>query len=206
MKRDVANFINAQCEKGKIGKHLFDEWKNELFTSIESKINSTTIPKHKKPILEQDSVNGYLSQLHELYVITPTDKATNNISMICKKYYLETLINELENTPSYELVNQSMDSIVDAHKIMFKEHHVMDVDDDTLPHIYWLPKQHKKPVGSRFVVSGRKCSVKTLSKDISKALRTVQKSIKFKCNYDHKFSKTSAYWIINSSKQVHEHI
>ena len=127
MKRDVENFINAQCEKGKIGNHLFDEWKNELFTSIESKINSTTIPKHKKPILEQDSVNGYLSQLHELYVITPTDKATNNISVICKKYYLETLINELENTPSYELVNQSKDSIVDAHKIMFKEHHVMDI-------------------------------------------------------------------------------
>ena len=71
---------------------------------------------------------------------------------------------------------------------------------------HWLPKQHKTPVGSRFVVSGRKCTVKTLSKDISKALRTVQKSIKFKCNYDHKFSKTSAYWIINSSKQVHEHI
>ena len=72
--------------------------------------------------------------------------------------------------------------------------------------MYWLPKQHKNPTGSRFIVSGSQCTTKTISQNISKALKIVQKSIKFQLTYDHKFKKSSAYWIIDNSHSVHESI
>ena len=37
-------------------------------------------------------VEACLSELHNKYVFVPADKAPNNIIIICKKYYIETLI------------------------------------------------------------------------------------------------------------------
>ena len=33
-----------------------------------------------------------------------------------------------------------------------------------LPELYWLPKVHKTPVGSRFMAASHKCTTKPLSK------------------------------------------
>ena len=36
-----------------------------------------------------------LRRLHDDFVLVPADKAVNNVITVCKKYYIETLINEL---------------------------------------------------------------------------------------------------------------
>ena len=96
--------------------------------------------------------------------------------------------------------------IIDDHAKEIGTKHPIDLEDMKLPYMYWLPKHHKQPVGSRFVVSGSHCTMKKLSQDISKALRIIQKSVGFHCTYNHKFSKSSSYWIINNSSSVHENI
>ncbi len=35
------------------------------------------------------------AQLHEKLVFVPADKAGNNVFIVCKRYYIETLIKEL---------------------------------------------------------------------------------------------------------------
>ena len=90
--------------------------------------------------------------------------------------------------------------------MIFETEHRIAEEDERIPHMYWIPKQHKRPVGSRFVVADNRCTVKALSQNISKALKIVQKSIKFKLKYEHKFSKASAYWIIDNSHAVHDNI
>ena len=42
--------------------------------------------------LQNADVKACLSDLHNKYVFIPTDKAPNNIIIICKRYYIETLI------------------------------------------------------------------------------------------------------------------
>ena len=46
-------------------------------------------------VLQNVDVKACLSDLHNKYVFVPAEKAPNNIIIICKKYYIETLIKEL---------------------------------------------------------------------------------------------------------------
>ena len=43
-------------------------------------------------VLQNADVKACLSDLHNKYVFVPADKGPNNIIIICKKYYIETLI------------------------------------------------------------------------------------------------------------------
>ena len=47
----------------------------------------------------------YLNKLHENYVLVPADKAANNVIMVCKKYYLDVVLKELESTNTYQEVH-----------------------------------------------------------------------------------------------------
>ena len=46
-------------------------------------------------VLQNADVKACLSDLHNKCVFIPADKAPNNIIIICKRYYIETLIKEL---------------------------------------------------------------------------------------------------------------
>ena len=46
-------------------------------------------------VLQNVDVKACLSHPHNKYVFVPADKAPNNIIIICKRYYIETLIKEL---------------------------------------------------------------------------------------------------------------
>ena len=52
-------------------------------------------------VLQNADVKACLSDLHSKYVFVPADKAPNSIIIICKRYYIETLIKELglDNAP-----------------------------------------------------------------------------------------------------------
>ena len=39
--------------------------------------------------------------LHENYVLVPADKAANNVKVVCKKYYLDVIVNELKSSSTY---------------------------------------------------------------------------------------------------------
>jgi len=52
--------------------------------------------RHVKEILKQTSIIEELDRLQEKYVFVPTDKASNNISVVCKEFYH----NNVEGTQS----------------------------------------------------------------------------------------------------------
>ena len=39
----------------------------------------------------------HLKQFQQHYVLVPADKACSNIIVVCKKYYIEVVLNELSN-------------------------------------------------------------------------------------------------------------
>ena len=53
-----------------------------------------------KPILNDPSVRECLNNIHERFVVVPADKAPNNIIFICKAYYLQCLVDELNLSAS----------------------------------------------------------------------------------------------------------
>ena len=60
-----------------------------------------------------------------------------------------------------------------------KEQYGIETDNDalTLPVAYWIPKMHKNPIGSRFIIASKNCVTKKLSKNITSAFKLIQKSL-----------------------------
>ena len=122
-------------------------------------------------VLQNVDVKACLSDLHNKYVFVPADKAPNNIIIICKRYYIETLIKELGldncSTPTrnstYTSCQMSSDDIVNTHDTFMKPLGIELSDDDKrLPYLYWTPKLHKSPVKHRFIAGSSKCTTKTV--------------------------------------------
>ena len=89
----------------------------ERILSLKEKIRS---PKQK--ILNDPDVKDTLRRLHDDFVLVPADKAANNVIVVCKKYYIETLIKELSiNTTNispnstYIPSTASFDEILKSH-------------------------------------------------------------------------------------------
>ena len=171
------------------------------------KLKSTKIRRFAKPILNDHSVRKELASLHRDYVFVPTDKAQNNISIICKKYYLDVLKQEMCSDTYEKIDDDDEQNIVNRHVSDLKNV-TLEVDEDErrLPFIYWTAKQHKVPTGARFIVSGKKCSTKSLSKRLLKIFKLVQKTLKSYCRYKCNFLKTSSFWVIDNSKPIHSNI
>lgn len=174
LKKDVEDHIEKSSKSMKLSPDAFTDWKEEMFKRLSESIDQTMFTKFPTPITDSKVVKDYIEELQKEYVMVPTDKAASDISVVCKKYYLEILCDELENTPSYDKCDRSAEDIIRQHE---QDMYDGPIDDETrkLAYIYWLPKQHKTPPKSRFVVSGKYCTIKPLAKTLFKALKTVQK-------------------------------
>ena len=76
---------------------VLSSWKEMVKGPIEERISKLK-QNFKQPtgkVLQNADVKASLSDLHNKYVFVPVDKAPNNIIIICKRYYIETLIKEL---------------------------------------------------------------------------------------------------------------
>ena len=191
---------------------LFTEWKNKIIADLDNKINSlkTRIrPRKVTKTLSKPDVKNYLSELQEKFVMVPIDKADNNVAFVCKRYYVEVLAKELgllgsPNNTYEHLQNTTSNEIVSNHKEALKNNFDITTDDEmlTLPDIYWLPKLHKTPIKSRFIIASQKCSVKKLSKDITSIFKLAYNQIE---RYNQKastFSGINNFWVIQNSQPV----
>ena len=104
----------------------------------------------------------------------------------------------------YSIVySTSEDDIIDKHVKELGSHNItIPNDNKKLPFIYNTAKQHKTPVGNCFIVSGKRCTTKKLSK-VLKVFQLISKTLKYHCQYQCKFLKTKSYWIIDNSEDIH---
>ena len=80
--------ISRQYDKKSIPVSCFNLWKSEVLTNAKRQIDSIRNRRFKKPLLTDDNVVAKLKELHKSFVVVRTDKAANNVSIICKKYYI----------------------------------------------------------------------------------------------------------------------
>ena len=94
----ITSCIDRLSVKYNIPVQDFFSWKNKILQLVDRRIQvlkSSIIPCATKPILQDDEVQSALSTLHDKFVIAPNDKATNNVAIICKRFYVQKLLNEV---------------------------------------------------------------------------------------------------------------
>ena len=212
----INDCITKWSTKNNTNKAVLQEWKNKIFELVDKRIETIKgTGLYNQPSinsLKETHIKSSLKQLQNDYILTPIDKANGNIAFICKRFYALTLLKELGIGPdnistsyTYEMVNNvKSEEIVKNHEnYMNKTFNIsLKNDDKCLPSIYWLPKLHKKPTKSRFIIAAPKCSMKPLSKAITKILKLMYTQIE---NYNkkcHFFSGVKTFWTIQNNTPV----
>ena len=174
-------------------------------SSLKEKIRS---PQQK--ILNVPEVKDTMSRLHNDSVFVPADKVTNNVIVVCKRYYIETLIKELGiNTtnisPNSSYIT-STDSFNEILNNLFKfiESVVLELseEDKNLRNLYWTPKLHKVPFKHQFIAGSSKCTTKGLSCLLTKVLTTIKEGLIRYCNTKTSSNGVNSMWIVKKSTSL----
>ena len=130
------------------------EWKDHLKKLVTDRISNLkgNFKSPKCKILDQPDVKDTLHKLQTNYVLVLADKAANNVIIVRKKYYIDTLVKELginninTSNPTYIPIDDSFETIVKSHyQFISSVGMEMSEEDKNLPYLYWTPKLPKSP-------------------------------------------------------------
>ena len=200
------------CHKHKKNEVLLKDWVNSVMELVDNRIAVLQCQEKRwsmSPALKDlDCVNA-LQQLHSNYVIAPIDKATGNVAVICKRFYAMVLFKELgitnsSTTKTYKKFKTSIKTVVNNQKKILKNKFNLDVsaENECLPHIYWLPKMHKKPCKFRFIIAAPKCSIKPLNKAITAIFKLFFHQIEKYNQKSHFYSGVKSFWVVENNEAV----
>ena len=206
-------FIKSWSEKEKVALVCFDGWKDkfkELLAGVVACLKQRYDYTGKVfSAFSDHSVKAELDYFHENFVICPVDKASKNIAVICKRHYLQTILNEcMNNSLSYSYITDfNINAICKIQNDFIKDdlnikEHVSN--HNSLPHIVLFPKFHKPKLSQRFVVSYASCTIKPVAERVNLGLKAVYSQI---CSYSRMIFKVTGIkrnWIINNNEPILE--
>ena len=162
------------------------------------KPTTETFCEHQTRVHFSDpGVVSELSRLHENFVIVPADTASNNYTFVCKRYYVDILIEELglhllPENPTYNRTGFSTSEVLDNHTSVLTSFGIQTTDEELdLPYIYWIPKMHKNPYKHRFIAGSSKCSTKPLSILLTKLLTHIKQGLQKYCETSYSKSRVN---------------
>ena len=200
--------------KYKLEVQEFDSWKSKVKEKVTEKIRKlklTRRPQQTKPILKDENALLYLQDLQSKYVIVPIDKAANNISIICKRFYVLRLLKEVgalgNADPTYEISDINPSDLINDDVALCERFGLpLDEEQKTLPIMYWTPKMHYTPSRARFIVSSAKCSTKPISRVVSNAFKLIFNQIQNFHDMSKFYKNYNRFWVINNSKPLIERL
>ena len=136
--------------------------------------------------------------------MVPADKAANNVAVVCRLHYINTLKQELNGTKAYEETSIDEKSVVYSLSNEVPNKFAVDVKErqDRLPTMYWLPKLHKRPYKARFIANSSSCTTSELSKLLTSCTTAIKgNAIKY-CETMYERSRKNMFWPIKQSGEV----
>ena len=89
-------FTEKWSKREQVDLKYLSEWKDQIKELVLERISSLKdkIRSPKQNIRNDSDVRDTLKRLVDDFVLVPADKAANNVIIVCKKYYMETLIDK----------------------------------------------------------------------------------------------------------------
>ena len=145
-----------------------------------------------------------IQEFHRKYVLVPADKAANNVVVVCRLHYVNTLKQELDGTRAYLETDTDEVSVVNAHlnDLPVKFSVCVNEGQDKLPTMYWLPKLHKRPYKARFIANSSSCTTTELSKLLTSCLTAIKSHVIRYCETVYETSNKNRFWSIKNSGEV----
>ena len=183
------------------------EWKLSIFNIVDKRIkfysqNTNLLPP--KPKSSFRHLKQGIQEFHRKYVLVPADKAANNVVVVCRLHYINTLKQELNGTKAYEETSKDEKSVVYSHLNEIPKTFVVDVKErqDRLPTMYGLPKLHKRPYKARFIANSSSCTTTEISKLLTSCLTAIKAKVIKYCETVYERSRKNMFWPIKNSGEV----
>lgn len=212
----LSNCVNEWASLKNVEPVCFEEWTQKVMKEVVKKVQRLRKSTKKyRSVLNSPKTKHLLSELQKKYVFVPTDKASNNISIVCKKFYIQKAMEELgilmESIPeqkdgsTYVLVDKDQETIIKQHKRYMKSNFAKEEIPEKFPFLYWIPKMHKKPFSKqRYIAASYSCTTKFLSSTLTKCLKLVEKQHRIICQRFSNNYGINPMWILHSSTSVHD--
>ena len=195
----IQRYISQVSRKRNIPEVCFLPWKQELLKLLKCKVDKLE-PYSYNNVLAVNKNSEELLRLQQKFVFIPTDKAGNNITVVCKKYYMESIEQEVFNSENFVDTNLTPTDVAARHTEFLKQYGLKL--SGGIPFLYWTSKLHKNPFGKRFITSGKGGSLETLSINIGICLKTILKVILKDAKYQKARTGINKCFIINSRDPV----
>ena len=215
IKFSIRSFISSTVDRYQnITPQHLKNWEDLVLLKVRSKVRNLKTEhtfQQTKPILDDDDVKTYLDELHNNFVIVPIDKASNNIAIVCKRFYVSRLFEELgisgNTSDTYKLATKSKYDIIINNLSLCSKYGLELTDSQmTLPFMYWMPKMHYSPSRARFIVASSACSSKPLSQAVSKVFKLLFHQVQ---NFHAKstfYKNYNRFWVIENSSPIIERL
>ena len=189
----------------------FLDWKMCILGEVENKIkkiyeNNFRV-KTATSVFTNREVKKELDFLLNNFVTVPIDKAQNNIAFICKQFYASVLAKELNSTTYCKVTETNIENIVNNHSnFLYSQKIKLNDEFKKLPRIYWTPKMHKNPVGSRFIIGNPQSSLKPLTKDVTSICKLLFQLITAWNDKVKYCTGVNHVWIVQNSNKLVEYM
>ena len=208
----ISSSITHLASKYSIDVEAFSAWKRKILDLVENRIrilNQRKVPSVTKPVLKDEEVIASLAELHRKFVVVPIDKASNNVALICKRFYIQKLLNEVgvpgNQSPTYELSEEDPENIVHNNALLCEKFGItLEERLKALPFMYWLPKMHYNPPRARFIIASSTCSTKPLSKITSSIFKHIFNQVRNFHKKSYFYKNYNRFWVIENSAPVIE--
>ena len=211
LKKAVRSYKLQWAKKEKVDSRALDEWECRILETIQTRIDRIR-KKDKNPrrrnVLSDKHCKEYLEDFQKRFVLVPADKTSNNVLIVCKKYYLDVVLKELDTCngagpQTYTSCSAHVENLVVEHQQFMSRQNIKIPDDmKQLPTFYWLPKMHKNPIGSRFIAASSTCTTKPLSQLLTSSLKIITNHFKQYCEGITRNTGVNCFWIIDNAAEV----
>ena len=211
IKKAVRAYKIKWAKKDRVDSRTLDEWECRIIETVQARIDRLRKKgknQRKKHVLSDLECKKYLEYFQKHFVLVPADKASNNVLVVCKKYYLDVVLKELStkngtSPQTYTPCGAHVDHLVAEHiEFLIKQNIRIPTDMKQLPAFYWLPKMHKNPIGSRFIAASSACTTKPLSQLLTSSLKLITIHFKQYCAGIARNTGVNCFWIINNAAEV----
>ena len=105
--------------------------------------------------------------------MVPADKASNNVVVVCRLHYINTLKQELNGTKAYEETSIDEKYVVHSHSNEIPNKFAVYLKERQDR----LPKLHKRPYKARFIANSSSCTTTELSKLLTSCLTAIKAKV-----------------------------
>ena len=142
-------YARQWAKKEDVELETLSEWIKSIGDVVKRRIRGLKLSVNtRSESIFRDPVRE-LSRIHDNFIIVPADKASNNYTFVCKRHYVDILIEELHSLPgnlTYNLTGFSASEVLDNHKSFLISFGIQANNEELdLPYIYRISKMHKNP-------------------------------------------------------------